>query len=411
MDTNYDVVIIGAGMAGLVAAKHLEDYNLNVLIIDKSDRAGGRIKTDEHQGFLMDYGFQVLLPSYPQFAKHLEADELDLQDFKAGAICFNRDKTFQVRDGNFLTSLVMAFSPVGTLMDKIRLGNLRAEMKRTDVADLFNKPQIPTYSYLKQKGFSPTIVERFFTPFFGGIFLDEELNTSSRMFEFIFKMMAEGEVSIPKMGMEEIPRQLKNKLQRTEFRFHTEAESISGQTIYLKGGETLSCPKIIVATNPDPLIPQLETQVKWQETATYYFAAERSVLNDNIIALNYGESRLVNHFSVISDVSSAYAPKKKHLVAVSLTHIPEKSVEDIVHDIKNELSHAFGKGVDGWKFLRNYHIPKALPMPADSQYEIPFTETRLREGLYLAGDHLLNGSLNAAMKSGELAAKAVVLDF
>ncbi|MGB0178267.1 MAG: FAD-dependent oxidoreductase, partial [Owenweeksia sp.] len=304
-----------------------------------------------------------------------------------------------------------AFSPVGTLMDKIRMGNLQSESRRTQIKDLFNKPELTTKSYLKQRRFSNTIIDRFFSPFFGGIFLEQDLHTSSRMFEFIFKMMAEGDVAIPKKGMEEIPRQIKRKLRHTEFRFHTEVESISGQTIYLKGGETIECPRIMVASNPTGLIPQLEAMVKWQEAATYYFEADRSALHKNTIALNYDKPRLVNNFTVVSDTSPAYAPKKKHLVSVSLTHIPEKSVEEITHDIKSELSPVFGAQVNDWKFIRNYHIPKALPAPLNSQYEVPFTETRIREGLYLAGDHLLNGSLNAAIKSGELAAKAVVLDF
>ena len=411
MNGNYDVVIIGAGIAGLIAAKHLEDYNLKVLVLDKSDRAGGRIKTDQHNGFLMDHGFQVLLTAYPEAQKYLDYDALDLRKFRAGAICFRKDSRFEVNDGNFLTSLVMAFSPVGTLMDKIRMGNLQAESKKTEIRDLFNKPEVTTESYLKQRRFSSTIMDRFFRPFFGGIFLEQDLSTSSRMFEFVFKMMAEGDTVIPAKGIEEIPRQIKEKLKRTEFRFHTEVESISGQTIYLKGGETIQCPRIVVASTPSGLIPQLESLVKWQETATYYFEADKSVLHKNTIALNYEEDRLVNNFTVLSDTSPAYAPKKKHLVSVSLTHIPEKSVEEITQEIKNELDPAFGPGVDSWKFIRNYHIPKALPSPLNTQYEIPFTETRIREGLYLAGDHLLNGSLNAAMKSGELAAKAVVLDF
>ncbi len=410
MNTSYDVVIIGAGIAGLIAAKHLEDYNLDVLVLDKSDRAGGRVKTDEHNGFLMDHGFQVLLNAYPEAQKHLDYEALNFKAFQDGALCFKQDESFEIKDGNFLTSLIMAFSPVGTLMDKIRMGNLRAETRNTDVHDIFNKPEISTLSLLKQRRFSPTIIDRFFKPFFGGIFLENELQTSSRMFEFVFKMMAEGNAVVPEKGMEEIPRQLKAKLKRTEFRFHSEVENIDGQTIYLKGGETISCSKVIVATDPTDFVPQLESQVKWHKTATYYFEADRSVLKKNILALNYKSPALVNSFTVMSDTSPHYAPRKKHLVSVSLTHIPDKSVEETVHDIKNELSPAFGLEVDGWKFIRNYHINQALPSPANSQYEIPFTETRIREGLYLAGDHILNGSLNGAMKSGELAAKAVVLD-
>lgn len=413
MDKDYDFVIIGAGMAGLSAARELEKFERKVLVIDKEDRVGGRVKTDQKDGFRMDRGFQVLLTEYPQAKEVLDYDALDLKTFKHGAHCFSNTDRFDVRDTHRHKSalLKMAFSPVGTFTDKLRMNNLGARLRRVGLEEIFERPEHSSYDYLKKLGFSDKIIKRFFEPFFAGIFLENRLETSSRMLEFVFKMFAEGETAIPAKGMEEIPRQIRAGLKNTEFKFHTEVEKIEGDTIHIKDGESICCHQIIVATEPDQMIDQVNTAQRWRQTATYYFSADKSPLNSNVIALNYNEDKLVNNFTVMSDVSKHYAPKGKHLIACSLTDVPDSSVEEVSTRIKNELGRTFGSQVSQWEFLQSYHIRKALPNPETFEYDIHLEECRLRDGLYLAGDYLLNGSLNAAIRSGKIAAQAAVLDF
>ncbi len=412
-ETKYDVIIVGGGIAALSTALELEKFNLKILILEKTDRVGGRVKTDVVDGFLLDHGFQVYLTSYPEGKKLLDYKELNLKPFYSGALCFNQTRSFTVTDTrrHKMSMPKMAFSPVGGIMDKLRLGNLRARLIDTSTEDIFERPEVNTAEYLKQNRYSKTIINRFFKPFYGGIFLDTELETSSRMFEFVFKMFAEGNAALPAKGMEAIPQQLKSQLKTTEFKFHTEVKNVSGNMIQLADGSHLSCDHIVVAINKDEVIEQVDANQNWRETATYYFSADKSTLKKNIIALNYHEPKLVNNFTVISDTAKTYAPKGKHLISVSLEKIPEESVEDVSTKIKNELALTFGSDVQSWKFLRNYHIKRALPKIQDFRYEIPFSETKLRDGLYLAGDHLLNGSINGAMKSGKLAAQAVIFNY
>ncbi len=412
MSGQYDVIVIGAGLAGLTAAKKLEEYNLRVLVLEAEDRVGGRLKTDESEGFLFDQGFQVLLTAYPEARKYLNYDELNLKTFKAGAVCYNKKNVFTVKDAgnNPLTALNMAFSPVGSLMDKVRMGNLKARLMKKDLESIFNDPELSTIEYLEQKGFSDRIIQRFFKPFFGGIFLENELVTSSRMFEFVFKMFSEGQTAVPAKGMEEIPKQLKDKLKTSRFRFHTKVKSVRGTSVTLANSEVIEAKQLIIACDAEHILENMKGSIRWNKTANYYFEADRSVLKQNIIALNYAEDGLVNHFTVISDAAPEYSARGKSLVSVSLREIPNRSVEEVSRDIQNELSVTYGPEVQQWRFIRNYHIKKALPALTDLKHEVSFTETRLAENLYLAGDHLLNGSINAALKSGELAAKAAVLD-
>lgn len=413
MDTKYDFVIVGAGLAGLTAAIELEKFNLKLLIIDAEDRAGGRLKTDNIDSFLLDRGFQVFLDAYPEAKDQLDYESLNLKSYKSGALCFDRFKKFEVSDTtrNKAALPKMLLSPVGSLMDKVRIGNLNARLKAATLEEIFERPEHTTLDYLKQSGYSQKIINRFFKPFFSGIFLDNELQTSSRMFEFVFKMLAEGNATLPANGMEAIPHQLKEKLERTEFRFHTKAVQVSPNAVTTSEGDTISCKGVIVAAEADHLIPGFEGSMKWQETATYYFSADQSPLSKQLIALNYHAESDINLFSVPSDVAASYAPKGKHLISVSLKNIPKKSTEQVAEDIKRELSLAFGESILQWKFIKNYHIHKALPTPENMKAEIPFTETRLKPGLYLAGDYLLNGSINGAMRSGHLAAQAAIFDY
>lgn len=412
MEYQYDAIIVGAGIAGLTAARHLDEYNLKTLVIEAEDRVGGRVKTDNHEGFKLDRGFQVLLTSYPEARRHLDYEALDLQYFQPGALCFNHKRKFRVRDTNRDQKGVftMPFSPVGSFMDKLRIAKTNARLRSTGLENIFKEEESTTYEYLRKRGFSKKMIERFFRPFLSGIFLEQELSTSSRMFEFVFKMFGEGQAALPAQGMEAIPQQLKSKLKRCEFRFHSPVKAIRTGEVELQTGEHIKGKQIIVATAPDNLLPQMQGETQWNSTACFYFSAPRSLLKSKVIALSYRKEGLINNFAVLSDIAAGYSPNDKVLLVVNLRNNPQRSVEKTATAIKQELAHVFGKKVEQLRYLKNYWIPEALPVPESFQYKNSFEESRVQDGIYLAGDHLLNPSLNAAFISGENAAKALVLN-
>jgi protoporphyrinogen oxidase len=400
-------------MAGLTAANHLEEYHLNTLVLEASDRAGGRVKTISHEGFRLDHGFQTLLTSYPMAKKYLNYEALNLRSFDPGALCFGVNQKYKVYDVNRKKSALfsMAISPIGSFMDKIRLGNLTARIKKKTLEEIFDGPNISTQKYLKELGFSSKIIERFFRPFYSGIFLENKLETSARIFEFTFKMFAEGEASIPAKGIGEIPKQLKEKLSRTQFRFNTKVNTIKGNTVVSENGDEFRAKQIIIACPLDDISPQVQNSQEWNHTEQFYFSADNKPFKDSLIALNFKEESLVNNIAVLTNLSSALAPKGKELIQVSLnTAVARKSQEEAIRAIKDELALNFGVAVQDWQFLRSFYIPKALPRVINPANEQPFEQSLVKEGIYSAGDQMLNPSLNAAMLSGELAAKALVLN-
>ncbi|MEM1334629.1 MAG: FAD-dependent oxidoreductase, partial [Actinomycetota bacterium] len=208
------VVIVGAGLAGLTCAAVLHDAGVPVRVIEAADGIGGRVRTDEIDGFLVDRGFQVALTAYPEMHRQLDMDTLDFRAFDPGALVWRDGRGSAVSDPFRLpTSIVSTVTaPVGSLFDKARIARLRFRVQRTHPAQLLRGDDRPTGAALRDDGFSETMIQRFFRPLVGGIQLDPDLNDSRRMFDIIFRMLADGDSAVPAAGMGAIPRQLAHRL-------------------------------------------------------------------------------------------------------------------------------------------------------------------------------------------------------
>jgi len=407
------IYIIGAGVAGLVAAIELEKAGYSSVILEGSEGIGGRMKTDEVDGFLLDHGFQVLLTAYPEAKKYLDFEALNLRYFEPGAIIFGATETFIISDPlrNPLKIVNMAFSHVGSFFDKVKIFSLTQNLKKKSLDEIFNEPSIPTHQYLREYGFTEQIISNFFKPFFRGIFLEKDLNTSSRMFEFVFKMFSEGLGAIPEKGMIEIPNMLKGQLKTTQFLFNTKVITVQGTNISLENGETIQAERIIIATQPDKFMKQLDGQFSQPKSViTLYFSLNKSFMNRAILGLIPGENHLINNLMFMSDVSPAYAKNDRALLSVSIlgTKLKEK---ELIKSVRNELESISRITAEHFKFVKSYYINYAIPTVEDMKDTIPFTECKISDHVFLAGDYLLNGSINAAMASGRIAAEAVVHSF
>lgn len=404
------IYIIGAGLSGLITALELEKSGFSPIILESTEGIGGRMKTDEVDGFLLDHGFQVLNTAYPEAKKYLDFQALRLKTFDPGAVIFEGKDSYIITDPmrNPLKIVGMAFSKVGTFLDKVKMFALTQELKKKTNEAIFNEPSISTHQYLKEYGFSDQIIDNFFKPFFRGIFLEKHLNTSSRMFEFVFKMFALGNASVPEKGMGEIPAMIGRQLTKTKFYFNTSVEKVEGKTIHLGSGELLEADRIIIAVQPDKVMKQLHGQfAPAHRVINLYFSTLKSFLARPMIGLIPGDKHLVNNIVFMDDVSKAYSTNGRSLLSVSVldSSLPEK---ELVKAVQAELEGISGIKAEYFKFVKAYHISYALPNLDDLKYSVPFSECKITDHVYLAGDYLLNGSINAAMTSGRTAAEAVV---
>ena len=405
-----EIIIIGAGLSGLACAIDLQKAGKRPLLLEASDGPGGRVRTDEVDGFLLDRGFQVYLDAYPTAGKLLDLSKLDLRAFEPGALVYRAGKLHRVIDAfrrpkELLNS---ALAPIGNLFDKARVGRLRFSLLRKPIEDIAESEDVSTEQYLRDFGFSSTIIDRFFRSFYGGIFLEHELRTCSRMFEFTFKMFSQGSATLPAQGMGQISKQLAQRLSEDRILYDSQVVRIEGTDVHLSSGKVYSANQIVMAApvhQARQLLPELEIpDIGWRSVTNIYYSAPKSPINEALIVLNGDGSGLVNNVAVLTDVVPSYAPEGQALISVSLLGLPTEP--DLPQKAKEELEGWFGDEVKTWKHLRTDRIPHALPDQLPEAAALP----EVKPPYYLCGDYCVSASIEGAIISGQETARKVLAD-
>lgn len=414
MSERPQVVIIGAGLAGLSCAWNLQQAGVSFQIVEAASSVGGRVQTDEVGGFLLDRGFQVLLTAYPEARRELEYSELALKKFYPGAMV-RLGKSFHRLADPFRRPIDAAaniFSPIGTLSDKLRIAKLRHRVLAGEPDGLFKRPEKTTLEALRSEGFSESIIETFFRPFLGGVFLDPELNTSSRLFEFLFRMFSVGDTALPARGMGAIPEQIFARLPPDAARLNTVVKRVLTNTVILDSGEQLTADAVVIATDGYTAAQLLERPApRSHGVACVYFGADRPPFDEPLLVLSGNGDGPVNNLCLPSLVSASYAPAGAALISATVLRPERYDSARIETIVREQLSSWFGSTVGGWEHLRTYWIKRALP----EQRSLPRTEGErfgyVAKGLYVCGDHTETASINGALKSGRLVAQAIAGDF
>lgn len=411
-----DVIIVGGGIAGLTAAHYLHSQGKKVLVLEATDRVGGRIKTDQLDGFLLDHGFQVLLTAYPETKRILDYSALSLRHFDPGAVLLQQGGQVQrigdpLRDWSSLIPTLTA--DVGSWKDKWGMLQLKQRLQSQSIDAIFQGEEKSTATALTEDyQFGNKMNQRFFFPFYSGIFLEPALETSRRMFDFVFKMFAEGNAAVPNQGMEAIPRQLASRLPKGSILCQQEVSTIENNTVTTASGQSFTGKAVLLATRANQLVGRYAPQVKTAHVSTthLHFVAEQAPIQKKLIALNTQANRFVNNVCVINQVAEGYASEGQQLISVSV--IDQNLPADQSHEAaaRKELRTWWGASVDEWQHLHTRHIDYALPDQSSVRNDLSTQELKIGPSLFLCGDHLLNGSINAAMKSGRIAATGI-LDF
>lgn len=404
--SSHDVVVVGAGLAGLAAAIRLRERGHQPLVLERSDGPGGRVRTDEVDGFLLDRGFQLLFKAYPAAQAMLDYDELHLRAFDAGALVRVDNRFHRVSDpfrcpGDAFGTMR---APIGNLKDKRAILKFRSKVRKLELEDLFAAKETTALERLHEAGFSEKMIDRFLRPLFSGIALDPELNFSSRSLEFLFRMLSEDDAAVPSAGMGEISRQLAARLPDDSIRYDAEVTEVGGHHVIVEGSR-IDSQAVVIATDAVDAARLTAGEVDDPGTnaaTTWWFAADEPPVQRPLIVIdgNGNGTSAVNNLAVLSQVSPGYSPDERSLVAVST---PRVGVDEAV--VRATLTEWFGDAVETWQTLRVDAIERAQPRQCVG--EDPDQSVRLQSGMFVAGDHRQHASINGALTSGGRAADAV----
>jgi phytoene dehydrogenase-like protein len=424
----HDVIVIGAGLAGLVAARRLVQSGQSVRVLEASDSIGGRIKTTSVNGFLLDHGFQVYLTAYEMAGRELDLKSLQLATFAAGArVRLGRswslvtDPFRSPPSKRLWHALQTACSPVATPSDKWLLWRFRHSLVQRSVQDILNGENQTAIEKLRDFGFSERVIERFFRPFLGGIFLDRSLQTASSRMEFVFRTFSLGAAALPARGMQAIPEQIAAALPVGTIERNTTVAKVEPAVakteparVLLSDGTERLADAIVIATEASTARRLLgEARDKppvpgGMSTTCTFFSMDRAPVLEPILLLNGNPYGRIHHVAFPSRVQPSYAPLGRELASVNLVGKTDLVGAELVEAVRSELIEWFGWEAEHWHHLRTIHVPYALPDQSPVALTMRPEIEVIAGSVVRCGDYCRTGSIEGAIQSGIAAAESIL---
>ena len=401
LPSRAEVVVVGAGLAGLSAAVRLQAAGCDVHVVESAGSVGGRLATERIDGFVVDRGFQVLNTGYPR-AADLDLDALELGWFWPGAVFRVEGRVHRVVDPRRRPSGApdTLRAPLGSVRERLALARYALRAGYSPVGRLTEVTDEPAEEALLAAGVGRAAIERFLRPFLAGVLLESELSTSRRYVDLLLRSFVRGSIGLPANGMQAVGEQLASRLSRERLHLRSPVSAVSTGSVTTSQG-TCRADAVVVATDPAAtaaLLPGIRTAAPRQVT-THLHVLPSSPWPAPLIVLGEPGGRLVNSV-VVSDAQPRYSPDDRALIASS-SLAPTREGE-----VREEVARAHGVAVADLEHLTTVTVhgaqPAALP---------PFVLRRpveLGGGLYVCGDHRDTPSIQGAMASGARVARAVL---
>lgn len=412
-------VVVGGGLAGLVAARHLAEAGHDVTVYERKPTVGGRVRSVHEDGFIFDRGFQVLFTAYPAVSTELDTDALNLRPFKPGATLARpgERKTLSDPFGDISAALESLVNRDVTFADKLRVLQLRRSLIRTPVGEILETDEATIETYLRECGFSERFLDNFVRPFYGGITLDRSLSTSELVFRYTFKMLSQGVTAVPAAGMGAVPEQLATRARETGATIETDtpvrAVSPDGAGITVEiEGETISADAAVVATDPKSAreltgVEEIPTEPRRCVTQYFSLPSHQQLPTGKRLLLNVDSER-PNQVAPLSAVAPEYAPDELHLLSATFLGQQTQTDEQLASEVRAALTSWYpANDFSELELRRTDRIQFAqFAQPPGFRATLPAVDAP--EGqVYLAGDYTEWSSIQGAMESGKRAATEV----
>jgi phytoene dehydrogenase-like protein len=409
MTDTPDVIVVGAGLAGLAAARELTIAGADVVVVDAADEVGGRVRTDVVDGLLLDRGFQVLNPAYPEVRRLLDLPALDLRPLVPGVVAITDAGPRRLADPRrrpqWLSDAMT--SDTGSVLSKARLARYVARaVSRTNRGSTASD-DLPAGVALRSAGVDSRLVDQVVGPFLSGVFGEVGLTTSRRFMDLVLTSLVNGTPSVPARGMQAVPRQLLDALPDGTVRLGTRVLEAGAGWVRTAEG-TVRAHEVIVATDPTTAVSLVPGMVvpPGRDLTTWYFVADcpASDLTDGEGIVVVDRRGPLANAVAISNAAPEYAPGGRVLVAASAVGVRDRLEDE--HEARAHLARMFGTDTRRWEAVACYPLRYALPaMLPPLSVRRP---VRMTDGLIVAGDHRDTASIQGALVSGRRAARAAL---
>lgn len=412
MDT--DVVVLGAGLAGLQCARRLQRSGLNVKVLEKSDAVGGRVRTDQIDGFLCDRGFQVLNPAYPAVRRWIDVSALGLQRFGVGAMIRSAESMVKLAHPLRHPSQLMATLRSG-LLDPGEIAALLRwigpTLLRPSAASRATSDSTLEAS-LNDVGAAGRLRREVLDTFLAGVLADGSGETSANFARLLMRSFVLGAPGLPRNGMKALPEQMAASLSappQLETAGRSIRETASGVEVDTDHGKA-HARAVVVAVDPESVgdfsgAPSPATH----GLTTWWFHAPENPLPDNFLVLDAtrpggGPSGPVWNTAVVSNAAPSYAPAGEHLIeATTLLNRPDGLADEA--EVRQHLERIYGTSTRQWTAVAHHVVPHTLPVTSPPL--VDRSQQRVSDRVFVCGDHRDTGSIHGALISGDRAARGV----
>ncbi|WP_282090349.1 NAD(P)/FAD-dependent oxidoreductase [Streptomyces tendae] len=423
-----DVVVVGAGIAGLAAAQRLTSAGVTTTVLEAAHTVGGRMATEKVDGFRLDRIGQLLSTAYPELRRTPGLDGLALLPFAPGVLLHSEGRHHRagapagVRSARGALHAVRALAsaprsmpapraragaPLGTAVDQARLGAALARLAHTPAERLLARPELPAARALAARGLPARTIDGFLRPLLAALLYDPDLTTSSRCADLALRAFADGRLALPEGGAESLPEHLARSLPPGTVHTGVRVTSVATNAVTTAEHGVVRCRAVLVATDARAaaeLLPGLRVPDFHPVTVVHHTTDEPTTTGAALL-LDADRGGPVAHTAQISQVDASRAPAGRTLVSSTVLGPPPSGLDAAV---RIHLSRLYGTPTDRWETLAVHHTPEAVPAmrpPHD-----PRRPVRLLAGLYVCGDHRDTSTAQGALHSGHRASAAILTD-
>lgn len=386
MPNKGEVLVVGAGLAGLNAAIALQNAGIDAVLLEASDRPGGRVTSDVIDGFICDRGFQLINSKYPALQ---ELNVIEQIDFLAAP------RVIEVSLGNNRRALGDPRVAPWTALDRAT-GTIPEKLALLPFLMTHPRKDQSVDEVLQSLG---SVYTRVLRPFLQGVFLTDPKNVDARYGQTIIKSFVSGTPGVPRKGVAELSKALASRVNKIFY--NTQVDSLDGTTVHTSAG-VFTSENLIIATDATTAtqllglneVPRMAGCITW-----YHAVEENPSGNGRLVVDGQNRGPVINSI-VISDVSSSYAPVGQHLVSTTTDLSATES------DVRRHLSIIWGVSTHDWQLIAKYEIPAALPIQSIGR-ELTHS-IKVAENVFVVGDHRTVPSQQGALFSGRLAAELIL---